>query len=129
MQTKFIQISNRNTTLCDVITGDDSWFYHKKNASKIIKYTIDEKRTSAIYCRSTKWICSKNPIFHLFLKLNSPFLFIVLNRDKLLTISHTSAIVYDLLSKESNTSDLHMSQRIKIDDDNGRAHIHKNVSS
>ncbi|CAF2708911.1 unnamed protein product [Rotaria sp. Silwood2] len=115
--------------LCDVVTGDESWFHHKQIGRK--------SSNSAWVARGDppptvvrQSIFSPKTLFSIYFKSTGPVLIYYVERGQ--TIDHQYYIDYCLKPLINNTRKQRPScgvQGIKLHHDNGRPHAHKDVSN
>ena len=113
--------------LCDVVTGDESWFYHKQ---------IGRKSSNAA------WVARGDPpptvvrrsrfapktLFSIFFKSTGPVLIHHVERGQTIDHQYYIEIVYNLLLTKSKQRPSYGTHGIKLHHDNGRPHIHQDVS-
>jgi histone-lysine N-methyltransferase SETMAR len=115
--------------LCDIITGDESWFYHKK---------LGRKSSNAAWVRSgdppptvvrqSKY--APRTLLSIFFKSNGPLLIHRLERGQ--TMDHQYYInncLQPLVDEIKRQRPSYGTRGIKIHHDNGRPHVHKDVSN
>ncbi|CAF4976585.1 unnamed protein product, partial [Rotaria sp. Silwood1] len=113
--------------LCDVVTGDESWFYHKQIGRKFSNaaWTASGDPSPTLVRRSH---FAPKTFFCIFFKSTGPVLIHSVEPGQ--TIDHQYYInnclqpVIDEINKERPTFGTH---GIKLHHDNGRSHFHKDV--
>ena len=97
--------------LCDVVTGDESWFYHKQIGRKSSNAAwVAKGDPPPTVVRFNKF--ASETLSSIFLSQMVPLLFIVLNVDKLLTVGTTLTIVDKLSSMKLSVKDYHSAHAV-----------------
>lgn len=122
-------IKSNKIRLCDIITGDESWFFHKKLEKKITNQRwVKEGESPATIVRPGKF--DSKTMFTIFFKNDGPVLITYLERGQ--TIDAESYIenclkpIVSTLNLERPRSG---AKSYKIHDDNARPHVHKSVNN
>ncbi|CAF2798145.1 unnamed protein product [Rotaria sp. Silwood2] len=115
--------------LCDVVTGDESWFYHKqigRKSSNSAWVAIGNSPPTVV--RQSHF--SPKTLFCIFFKSTGPILIYYVEKGE--TIDHQYYIDYCLKSLIDNIRTQRPvcgGQGIKLHHDNGRPHVHEDVSN
>ncbi|CAM4982674.1 unnamed protein product [Rotaria socialis] len=115
--------------LCDVVTGDESWFYHKQlgRKSSNAAWTASGETPPTVVRRSH---FAPKTLFCIFFKTTGPVLIHHVERGQ--TIDHDYYInnclqpLVNEIKRQRPSSGTHA---IKIHHDNARPHVHKDVST
>ncbi|CAF3370476.1 unnamed protein product [Rotaria socialis] len=115
--------------LCDVVTGDESWFYHKQlgRKSSNAAWTASGETPPTVVQRSH---FAPKTLFCIFFKTTGPVLIHHVERGQ--TIDHDYYInnylrpLVNEIKKQRSSSATHA---IKIHHDNARLHVHEDVST
>jgi histone-lysine N-methyltransferase SETMAR len=112
--------------LCDLVTGDESWFYYKQIGRKLSNAAwVAHGSTPPMVVRRCRF--DPRTLLSIFFKSTSPVLIHHVKRGH--TID-TLIIICSLLWKKLRSSDLLIgTQTIKLHHDNGRPHVHEDVVS
>ena len=115
--------------LYDVITGDESWFYHRKISSKQSNASwVSEGEKARTVVRRGRF--DRKTMFSIFFKSNGPVCITYLEGGK--TIDHETYIdscLKPIVSFINEQRPQSSTKNIKFHHDNARPHIHKNVIS
>jgi len=115
--------------LCDIITGDESWFYHKQIGRKSSNAAWVRRRDRPpTIVRQSKY--APKTLLSIFFKSNGPVFIHHVERGQ--TIDHQYYInncLRPLVDEIKHQRPSYGTRGIKIHHDNGRPHIHEDVSS
>ena len=115
--------------LCDVVTGDESWFHHTQIGRKSSNSAwVTRGASPPTVVRHSRF--SSNTLFSIFFKSTGPVLIDYVERGE--TIDHQYYIDYCLKPLIDNIKMQRPSsgvQSIKLQHDNGRPHVHRDVSN
>lgn len=115
--------------LCDVTTGDESWFNHTQIGRKVSNSAwVAREDPPPTVVRQSRY--SPKTLFSIFFKSTGPVLIHYLERGQ--TVDHRYYIDYCLKPLINNIRKQRPScgvQGIKLHHDNGRPHVHKDVSN
>jgi len=113
--------------LCDIITGDESWFYHKQIGRKSSNAAwVKRGDPPPTVVRQSKY--APKTLLAIFFKSNGPLLIHRLERGQ--TIDHHYYIdncLRPLIDKIKRQRPSCGTLNIKIHHDNGKPHVHKDV--
>ncbi|CAF2517191.1 unnamed protein product [Rotaria sp. Silwood2] len=114
--------------LCDIITGDDSWFYHKQVGRKVSnKAWVSIGDPPPTIVRGSRF--ASKTLFSIFFKSTGPMLTHRIERGQ--TVDHHYYInqcLRPLIDEIKRQRPSYGTRGIKIHHDNGRPHVHKDVS-
>ena len=122
-------INSNKLRLCDIITGDESWFYHRR---------IHKKRSNASWVQEGQYARTvvkqgnfeaKN-LFTIFFKSTGPILITYLDRGE--TIKYSSYIencLKPIVKTLENERPSVGAKSIRIHHDNARPHVHETVNN
>ena len=114
--------------LCDIITGDESWFYHTQIGRKSSNAAwVRRGDPPPTVVRRDKF--APSTLFSIFFKSDGPVLIHPVERGQ--TIDHDYYInncLRPLVDEIKRQRPSYGTSRIKIHHDNGRPHIHEDVS-
>jgi len=124
--TKFHQGTWR---LCDIITGDESWFRHKQIGRKVSnKAWVGAGDPPPTVVRGSRF--ASKTLFSIFFKSTGPMLIHRIERNQ--TVDHHYYINQcsrPLIDEIKRQRPSYGTRGIKIHHDNGRPHVHKDVSA
>jgi len=111
--------------LCDVITGDESWFFHKQLGRKLSNAAwVKKGDPPPTVTRQSRY--APRTLFSIFFKSNGPMLIHRLERGN--TVDHHYYInncLRPLVDELKRQRPSYETRGIKIHHDNGKAHVHK----
>jgi histone-lysine N-methyltransferase SETMAR len=114
--------------LCDVITGDESWFYHKQIGRKISnKAWVRKGDPPPTVARPNRF--APKTLFSIFFKSTGPMLVHRVERRQ--TVDHhyyMHQCLRPLIDEIKRQRPSYGTRGIKIHHDNGRPHVHKDVT-
>jgi histone-lysine N-methyltransferase SETMAR len=114
--------------LCDIITGDESWFHHKQIGRKISnKAWVSIGDPPPTVVRGSRF--APKTLFSIFFKSTGPMLIHRIERGQ--TIDHHYYInqcLRPLIDEIKRQRPSYGTRGIKIHHDNGRPHVHEDVS-
>ncbi|CAF3022775.1 unnamed protein product [Rotaria sp. Silwood2] len=114
--------------LCDIITGDDSWFYHKQVGRKVSnKAWVSIGDPPPTIVRGSRF--ASKTLFSIFFRSTGPMLTHRIERGQ--TVDHHYYInqcLRPLTDEIKRQRPSYGTRGIKIHHDNGRPHVHKDVS-
>jgi len=114
--------------LCDIVTGDESWFRHKQIGRKISnKAWVGAGDPPPTVVRGSRF--ASRTLFSIFFKSTGPVLIHRINRGQ--TIDHHYYInqcLRPLIDEIKRQRPSYGTDRIKIHYDNGRPHVHEDVT-
>ena len=128
MQEKLREISPGTWRLCDIITGDESWFHHKQIGRKISnKAWVGIGDPPPTVVRQNRF--APKPLFSIFFKSIGPMLIHCIERGQIIDhhyyINQCLRLLIDEIKRQRPS---YGTRGIKIHHDKGRPHVHKGVS-